>query len=107
MPSPPGLRAVHLNLVLANPEPQDMENLTRAEREALAALKRYRTEGNAYVRQQMTWPQTLGYGLTDSPVGQAMWIYEKFMEWADCGGDPRQVLSLDGMLVTSCILAAG
>jgi pimeloyl-ACP methyl ester carboxylesterase len=96
--NPPELRGIHLNLVLANPEPVDMENLTAAEQDALAALKRYRNDGNAYAKQQMTRPQTLGYGLTDSPAGQAMWIYEKFLEWADCNGDPRNVLSLDEML---------
>lgn len=96
--NPPDLRGIHLNLVLANPEPADMADLTPAEQESLAALKRYRRDGNAYARQQMTRPQTLGYGLTDSPAGQAMWIYEKFMEWADCGGDPRSVLSLDELL---------
>jgi pimeloyl-ACP methyl ester carboxylesterase len=96
--NPPGLRGIHLNLVLANPAPEDMADLTAAEQASLAVLKRYRKEGNAYARQQMTRPQTLGYGLTDSPAGQAMWIYEKFMEWADCGGDPRRVLTLDEML---------
>jgi pimeloyl-ACP methyl ester carboxylesterase len=96
--APPELRAIHLNLVLANPDPADMADLTAGEQASLAALKRYRKDGNAYAKQQMTRPQTLGYGLTDSPAGQAMWIYEKFMEWADCNGDPRRVLSLDEML---------
>ncbi len=96
--NPPGLRGIHLNLVLANLAPEDMADLTVAEKNALAAQKRYIKDGNAYARQQMTRPQTLGYGLTDSPVGQAMWIYEKFAEWADCDGDPRNVLSLDEML---------
>jgi pimeloyl-ACP methyl ester carboxylesterase len=96
--NPPGLRGIHLNMVLAQPSPQDMAELTPADQESLAELKRYRKDGNAYARQQMTRPQTLGYGLTDSPAGQAMWIYEKFMEWTDCDGDPRNVLSLDEML---------
>ena len=96
--NPPGLRAIHLNLVLAQPDRVDMADLTPAEEASLAAQKRYIKDGNAYARQQMTRPQTLGYGLTDSPVGQAMWIYEKFAEWADCDGDPRNVLSLDEML---------
>jgi pimeloyl-ACP methyl ester carboxylesterase len=96
--NPPGLRGIHLNMVLADPGPEDMATLTPAEEASLAATKRYHSRGNAYARQQMTRPQTLGYGLTDSPAGQAMWIYEKFCEWADCGGDPRRVLSLDEML---------
>jgi pimeloyl-ACP methyl ester carboxylesterase len=96
--NPPGLRGIHLNMVLASPAPEDMAELTPAEEASLAAQKRYRKDGSAYARQQMTRPQTLGYGLTDSPIGQAMWIYEKFCEWADCGGDARTVLSLDEML---------
>ena len=98
MLAPPELRAIHLNQVLTSPAPEDMADITPAEQAALATEKRYRKEGNAYARQQMTRPQTLGYGLTDSPAGQAMWIYEKFAEWADCDGDPRNVLSLDEML---------
>ena len=45
-----------------------------------------------------TKPQTLGYGLADSPVGQAMWIYEKFQSWTDCDGEPENVLTRDEML---------
>lgn len=96
--NPSELRGIHLNLVLANPEAADMAALTPAEAASLAAQKLYARDGSGYAKQQMTRPQTLGYGLTDSPAGQAMWIFEKFMEWADCGGDPRNVLSLDEML---------
>lgn len=92
------VKAIHLNLVLAQPAPEDMDNLTAAEVAALNELKRYRKDGSAYARQQLTRPQTLGYGLTDSPAGQAAWIYEKFMEWTDSGGDPLRVLSYDEIL---------
>ncbi|MGC2669875.1 MAG: hypothetical protein WA220_11890, partial [Candidatus Nitrosopolaris sp.] len=44
------------------------------------------TEG-AYIMIQSTKPQTLGYGLNDSPVGLASWIVEKFYAWSDCKGD--------------------
>jgi pimeloyl-ACP methyl ester carboxylesterase len=46
----------------------------------------------------MTRPQTVGYALADSPVGQAAWIYEKYWAWTDCNGDPRNALPLDAML---------
>jgi pimeloyl-ACP methyl ester carboxylesterase len=46
----------------------------------------------------MTRPQTLGYGLSDSPAGLAAWIYDKFAAWTDSGGVPEDVLSLDEML---------
>jgi pimeloyl-ACP methyl ester carboxylesterase len=51
-----------------------------------------------YANQQATKPQTLGYGLTDSPAGQAAWIYEKFHGWTDNQGTPESVLSRDELL---------
>lgn len=94
----PEVTAIHLNMVIAQPEAEDMADLTDAEKTALADLKRYARDGNGYARQQGTRPQTLGYGLVDSPAGQAAWIYEKFMAWTDSGGDPTRVLTLDEML---------
>ena len=64
----------------------------------LAAMQEYAKWDSGYSHQQSTRPQTLGYGLADSPVGQAMWIYEKFWRWTDCGGDPAGVLGLDRLL---------
>jgi pimeloyl-ACP methyl ester carboxylesterase len=90
--------AIHLNMVLAPPDKDDLADLTDAEKAALASIKRHSQVGTGYSKQQTTRPQTLGYGLADSPAGQAAWIYEKYHEWADCGGDPRSVLSLDDML---------
>jgi hypothetical protein len=49
-------------------------------------------------KQQATRPQTLGYGLTDSPTGQLAWIVEKFWAWTDCDGHPENVLTRDEML---------
>jgi pimeloyl-ACP methyl ester carboxylesterase len=54
--------------------------------------------GAGYHRLQSTRPQTIGYGLADSPVGLAAWIYEKFDEWTDTNHQPEQVLPLDLML---------
>ncbi|HTY27443.1 MAG TPA: epoxide hydrolase, partial [Mycobacterium sp.] len=48
--------------------------------------------------QQSTRPQTLGYGLVDSPVGQMAWIVEKFWSWMDCDGHPENVLTRDELL---------
>ena len=59
---------------------------------------RYSTDASGYASIQGTRPQTLGYGLADSPVGQAMWIYEKFQGWTDNKGDPEEAISLDHML---------
>ncbi|NLA09664.1 MAG: epoxide hydrolase 1, partial [Microbacteriaceae bacterium] len=94
----PAVIGIHLNFVIARPDAADLADATPAELAALADMQRYSTEGNAYALQQKTRPQTLGYGLTDSPVGQAAWIYEKFREWTDCDGEPENALSVDEML---------
>jgi len=51
-----------------------------------------------YSTQQSTRPQTLGYGLADSPAGQCAWIVEKFKAWTDCGGHPENILTRDEIL---------
>jgi len=56
---------------------------TDAEQDAIDAARHYVRTQSGYGSQQATRPQTLGYGLADSPAGQAMWIYEKFAEWAE------------------------
>jgi len=96
---PAGLVAIHLNLpILFPPPPPPSGGYTAAERPALAQLGKYGSDGSAYGLLQGTRPQTLGYGLADSPVGQAMWIYEKFQAWSDNKGDPTEAISLDHML---------
>ncbi|MGH3614334.1 MAG: epoxide hydrolase, partial [Pseudonocardia sp.] len=54
--------------------------------------------GTGYSRQQATRPQTLGYGLVDSPAAQCAWIVEKFWHWTDCAGHPENVISRDRLL---------
>lgn len=61
--------------------PLDLAALTEAEREHLAELKQPSAEGKGYLQIQSTRPQTIGYGLTDSPVAQLAWIAEKFEQW--------------------------
>lgn len=95
---PPELAAIHLNLVIAPPTPDDLAALSDAETASLARLKWFSKHGSGYSAIQGTRPQTLGYGLTDSPAGQATWIHEKLTEWMDCGGDPLSVVSYDDML---------
>jgi pimeloyl-ACP methyl ester carboxylesterase len=89
---------IHLNTVLAFPSEQDMQDLTEAERASLAASRNFELKESGYFGLQSTKPQTLAYGLADSPVGQAAWIYEKFHGWADHDGNPETVLSRDAML---------
>jgi pimeloyl-ACP methyl ester carboxylesterase len=91
-------RAIHLNMVTARPPLAGLENPTPREQDALDGLKYYQDWDSGYSKQQGTRPQTLGYALVDSPVGQAAWIIEKFWSWMDCDGHPENVLSKDELL---------
>ena len=93
-----GCIGIHLNLLGEGPAAADMGDLTAEEQAMLAKAKLYDSSGSGYARQQATRPQTLGYGLTDSPVGQAAWIYEKLQDWTDNDGAVESVLSFDEML---------
>ncbi len=97
MQQPEGLVAIHLNMPIVLPEDPG-ENLSDAERSMLDAMAYYQRWDGGYSDQQASRPQTLGYGLADSPVGQATWIYEKFWSWSDCAGDPLNALTYDEML---------
>jgi epoxide hydrolase len=89
---------IHLNFVSARPDKSSQEDLTPQEQSALDALAEHQRWGTGYSSEQSTRPQTLGYGLADSPAGQAAWIIEKFWAWTDCDGHPENVLSRDEML---------
>jgi len=71
---------------------------TPEEARALKGAKHYADWDAGYAKQQSTRPQTLAYGLTDSPAGQAAWILEKFQAWTDCDGDPETLFSRDELL---------
>ncbi|KRE26459.1 epoxide hydrolase [Mycobacterium sp. Soil538] len=89
--------AIHTNMPLGRP-PKDHTDLSPEERDVLEHLAQHRQWGTGYSKQQSTRPQTLGYGLTDSPVGQMAWIAEKFWSWTDCDGHPENVLTKDELL---------
>jgi epoxide hydrolase len=96
---PSGLVAIHLNLpILFPPPPPPPGGYTAEEQVTLARMEKYSTDAFGYAAIQGTRPQTLGYGLADSPVGQAMWIYEKFQGWTDNHGNPEDALSMHAML---------
>ena len=98
MQDPEHCKAIHLNMVIAQPTPENMNDLTEIEQQALASMKHYQDWDSGYSKEQSTRPQTLGYGLVDSPSGQAAWILEKFWAWTDCNGHPENALSRDEML---------
>ncbi len=95
---PPGLAAIHLNAVVVNPPSEDMLPLMAEEQSAIDEFAAFNRTGSGYSAIQSTRPQTIGYGLADSPMGQAGWILEKFIDHMDCGGDPLSVLSWDELL---------
>ena len=99
----PGCLGIHVNMPIARPLPEDLAAPSPAEQHALAALKHYQDWDSGYSTQQRTRPQTVGYGLVDSPVGLAGWILEKMWAWTDKGetageGSPFDALSRDTIL---------
>ncbi|MFC5218549.1 epoxide hydrolase family protein [Streptomyces coerulescens] len=98
---------VHLNLLpgaqaATEPTAEQLDALSPEERErALTSWRRWAAwsrDGIGYYHQQATRPQTLAYGLTDSPVGQLAWIVEKFREWTDSEELPEEAVDRDRML---------
>ncbi|MFT4564787.1 MAG: pimeloyl-ACP methyl ester carboxylesterase [Gammaproteobacteria bacterium] len=89
---------IHINMPIVSPSEAALENLTEFEKACLAGGQYYWDSGSGYSKQQSTRPQTVGYGLVDSPVAQAAWIIEKFWDWTDSDGHPENVLSRDELL---------
>ena len=94
---PGRLLGIHLVPPLAPPDRAAGE-LTDDEHAALADLDQRSRTGSGYSAVQGTRPQTIGYSLTDSPVGLCAWIVDKLWAWADHPGDLGQVLSADQIL---------
>jgi epoxide hydrolase len=92
----PQLKGIHLNFHFLSPDLPVSDEPTLEEQDALARVNDFFTDGPGYFTIQSTRPQTIGYGLTDSPVGQAAWIYEKFTDW--CDGAAEEVIGFDKML---------
>jgi pimeloyl-ACP methyl ester carboxylesterase len=88
---------IHVTLAMSS-RPKVEGEPTAEEARALKGIKHYAEWDSGYSKQQSTRPQTLGYGLTDSPAGQAAWILEKFWAWTDCDGHPENILGRDELL---------
>ncbi|MFI7441762.1 epoxide hydrolase family protein [Nonomuraea indica] len=95
---PARVAGIHLMPPLAAPDPATRDDLTPAERAALADLERAQEQEDGYSLEQSTRPQTIGYGLVDSPALLCAWIVEKFRNWTDCGGHPENALTRDELL---------
>jgi epoxide hydrolase len=91
---------VHVNTLLTPPptDPAVAATLDDGDRARLARLVAAQPEMAGYAAIQGTRPQTLAYGLTDSPVGQLAWIAEKFHDWTGAAGVDRDVLLTNVML---------
>jgi microsomal epoxide hydrolase len=92
------LLGIHMNLMPIPRDPSLVADPTPEEARYLEELKIFLKEETGYQWIQGTRPQTLAFGLTDSPVGLAAWIVEKFRAWSDCGGDLESVFSKDQLL---------
>ncbi|SAL03970.1 multidrug MFS transporter [Caballeronia arationis] len=96
---PDAMIGVHLNYMsAASRDPAAYPNPTADEQRYLDQLAHWTYDGSAYSSIQGTRPQSLAFGLTDSPAGLAAWIVEKFRAWSDCGGDVERAISRDKML---------
>ena len=96
--APVGCVGVHLNMLGIAPRPGDEHDPSPDAQRAMALSMRFAAEESGYSKEQRTRPQTIGYGLTDSPVGQAAWIYEKLKAWSDPSRSPEDTFGMDAML---------
>ena len=92
-----GCMGIHVNFLFASP-PEDFSGPSEEDQSKLAGLERFTNQESGYAQIQGTKPQTLGYALHDSPVGQLAWIAEKFRTWTDCDGVIENAVSRDEML---------
>ena len=96
---PDRLAGIHLNLMpLRRDIPRDAGARSPEEAAYLTELQEWLREETGYQWIQGTRPQTLAYGLTDSPAGLAGWIVEKLQRWTDCDGDLERSVSRDDIL---------
>jgi microsomal epoxide hydrolase len=97
---------IHLNFIPGSYQPNigvGAAPLSDHENRWLAEKAKWLEEEGAYSHLQGTRPQTLAYGLTDSPIALAAWIVEKFRAWSDCDGDVLKRFTLDELLTNICI----
>jgi pimeloyl-ACP methyl ester carboxylesterase len=97
------LYGIHVNLLFVGGHTRRDGNLGDEEKVFLADLDQFRREETGYQQIQGTKPQTLAYGLNDSPAGLAAWIIEKFRTWSDCGGELERRFSKDQLLTNVMI----
>jgi pimeloyl-ACP methyl ester carboxylesterase len=95
---PEHVAGIHLTPPLAPPDPASFDDLTDRERAALASLEHAAEWESGYSQEHATRPQTIGYGLVDSPAALCAWIVEKLWAWTDHDGRLESVLTRDELL---------
>jgi pimeloyl-ACP methyl ester carboxylesterase len=102
---PDHVAGVHLNaatfgfIPFGPVDPEELATFTDAERQRLKRLQASRAgPGNGYFEVQSQTPQTLAYGLTDSPAGQLAWIVERFKDWSHDAATPDDAVDRDQLL---------
>jgi microsomal epoxide hydrolase len=95
---PQRLQGIHINLLPVGRHPAMLADPNAEEKKYLDQLNNFQKEETGYQWIQGTRPQTLAFGLTDSPAGLAAWIVEKFRAWTDNQGNPEEAVSRDEML---------
>ena len=102
---PDKLVGIHITLIVGSPSLRDPESrpLSEAEQEFVSEQRCWRQDEGGYAHIQGTKPQTLAYGLNDSPAGLAAWIVEKFRSWSDCDGDVEKRFTKDELLTNITI----
>ncbi len=99
--APDRVIGVHVNghITFPSGDPGDLDGLTAAEQDRLRRLQEFGDDRMGFAAIQSTRPQTLAFGLHDSPVGQLAWIVEKFQEWTDpAAALPEDAIGLDLLL---------
>ncbi|GGD26054.1 epoxide hydrolase family protein [Aureimonas glaciei] len=95
---PPGLIGIHLNLVEFELTDAEKASATPDERKMLEDLQFYVDRLSGYAQIHSRHPQSVAYGLADSPAGLAAWIYQMLQDVSDSDGHPERVFTLDGMI---------
>jgi microsomal epoxide hydrolase len=102
--APDRVVGVHLTeLASASPSAEEADYSDPTEQRSVEAGYRYQYELSGYMYAQSQRPQTLAYGLADSPVGQLAWIVERFKEWTDSAQTPEDAVDRD-LLLTNVML---